>query len=308
MHSQNDSARRPGVRHGPVTVDNTGRAVLMILLAALSFAFVGVAIRLSGDVPVYEKVFFRSIVSLAVMAAVAVRSRENPFTRSSHVPFLILRGIFGTTGMALYFYAVGNLKLADAAILNKLSPFFVAVFAVLFLRERLSRYVAPTLIGAFVGAVLVIKPQLDLSAWPALAGLGSAVASGAAYTVVRSLRGKEPPYRVVFFFALVSSVAMLPPMAVRYVRPEPRQLLCLLVAGIFATVGQLTLTFAYHQAAAMKISIYNYAHVVFALLIALALWGELPDLMSIVGTVLIIAAAVYNHRRVLGEQEVPTSG
>lgn len=295
----------PNIGHRLVAGDNVGRAVVMICLAGLSFSFVGVAVRLSGDVPVYEKVFFRSIVSLGAMALLAARSRENPFTSDGRVPVLILRGVFGTIAMTLYFFAIQKLTLADATILNKLSPFFVAVFAVLFLREKLSKHALPALLCAFVGAALVIKPQLDLGAVPAAAGIMSAAASGAAYTVVRFLRGKVSPYRIVFFFALVSTVAMIPPMVVRYVPPTGEQLAYMLGTGIFATTGQLFLTLAYHQAPATKISIYNYAHVIFAFLAALMLWGEVPDAVSITGALLIIAAAVYNHWKVVGVRAVP---
>jgi drug/metabolite transporter (DMT)-like permease len=290
----------------PVTRDNTTRAVVTIVASGACFACVGAAVRLAGDIPVLEKVFFRGFVSLVAMSVVALRNHENPFVRSPHIPLLVLRGVFGTLGMALYFFALENLTLADAALLNKLSPFFVAAFAVLFLKERLSRYLVPTLVCAFVGAGLVIKPQLDLRALPALAGFLSAVASGAAYTTVRSLRGKVSPYKVVFYLSLVSSVALLPPTVAAYVRPEPGQLLFLLAAGVFATAGQMLLTYAYHQAPATKISIYNYAHVVFAFLLGLVLWGEVPDVLSLVGGVLILAAAVYNHRRVMTEEEVPS--
>jgi drug/metabolite transporter (DMT)-like permease len=290
----------------PVTRDNTVRAVAMITAAAFCFACVGAAVRLAGDIPVHEKVFFRSVVALVAMAAMALRNRQNPFAPSSHVPILILRGIFGTVGMMLYFYSLEHLTLADAALLNKLSPFFVAVFAVAFLRERFSRYLIPTLVCAFVGAGLVIKPQLDLRALPALAGFLSAVASGAAYTTVRSLRGKVPPYGVVFYFSLVATVVLTPPNIAHFVRPDAVQVVFLIAAGAFATAGQMFLTYAYHQAPATKISIYNYGHVVFAFLLGLALWSEVPDLLSLLGGVLIIGAAIYNHRCVMTEEQVPT--
>jgi drug/metabolite transporter (DMT)-like permease len=296
---------RPNIGQAPIDRDNVGRAVAMICLAGVSFSLVGVAVRMSGDVPVYEKVFFRSIVSLVATALIAIRARENPFVRDGRARILIIRGVFGTIGMTLYFFALQHLTLADATILNKLSPFFVALFAVLFLRERLSRHAVPALLCAFAGAALVIKPQLDLAAVPATAGLLSAAASGAAYTVVRFLRGKVSPYRVVFFFALVSTVAMVPPMVVSYVAPTGRELAYLLGAGVFATTGQIFLTLAYHQAPATKISIYNYAHVLFAFLAGLALWGEVPDAVSIAGAGLIVVAAVYNHLKVVGARDVP---
>lgn len=292
-----------GVR--PVMKDNAARAVLMICLSSLSFALVGVAVRLSGDVPVFEKVFFRSVVSLAVMGFLVLRGGENPFQRDGRTPILVARGVFGTVAMVLYFFAIGRLTLADATILNKLSPFFVVIFAVLFLKERLPRKAALALVCAFVGAAMVIQPQFDLAALPATAGLLSAAASGAAYTIVRFLRGKVSPYRVVFFFALVATVAMVPPMVLSYVRPQRDQLLFMLGAGVFATTGQLFLTLAYHQAPATKISIYNYAHVMFAFLLALVLWGEIPDVVSMCGAVLIVTAAVYNQMMVVGGRAVP---
>lgn len=295
----------PNIGHRPVSRENVTRAVLLICLAGLSFSMVGVAVRLSGDVPLYEKVFFRSVFSLVATAAIAAKYRSNPFARSPRTPMLILRGVFGTTAMTFYFYAVEHLPLGDATILNKLSPFFVVLFAVLFLKERLSRYALPALVCALAGAIMVVKPRLDVSVGPAAAGVLSAAASGAAYTVVRSLRGKEPPFRIVFFFALVSSVAMVPPMLARYVAPSPRELLLLLGAGLFATTGQLALTLAYHQAQATKISIYNYAHVVFAFVLGFALWGEVPDLVGLCGAALIVGAAFYNHRRVVSERVVP---
>ena len=292
-------------RSDHVTRESAARAVLLIVIAGLSFSLVGVAVRLSGDVPLYEKVFFRSVFSLAATGHIAARNRSNPFRPTNRVPFLILRGVFGTTAMTLYFYAVENLAIGDATVLNKLSPFFVVLFAMLFLKERLSRYAIPALACAFAGAALVVQPQLDMRAAPAAAGVLSAAASGGAYTVVRSLRGKEPPYMIVFYFALVASVAMIPPMLARYVAPTPLELLLLLGAGLFATVGQLCLTFAYHQAPATKISIYNYAHVIFAFVAGFALWGEVPDAVGVSGAAIIIAAAFYNHRRVVTERMVP---
>jgi drug/metabolite transporter (DMT)-like permease len=291
---------------GRVVSDNCGRAILMILLSGLSFSLVAVMVRMAGEVPIYEKVFFRSVVMLAAMGAAAVRSRENPFSRNPRMRLLILRGMFGTTAMFLYFFAIERLTIADATVLNKLSPFFVTLFAVLFLREKLSKYIVPVLIVAFAGAALIVKPEFSLEALPAVGGLLSAAASGAAYTVVRHLRGDEPPYRIVFYFSLVSVVVAVPPMIAHFVMPEGIQWVYLFGGGVFATTGQIALTLGYHQAPATRVSIYVYAHIIFAFLLGLLLWGEMPDVLSIIGTVMIITAAVYNYRKVLADTATST--
>ncbi len=287
---------------GRVQADHCGRAIAMMVLSGLSFALVAVMVRLAGEIPLCEKVFFRSVVMLAAAVALALRARENLFARNPRMPLLLLRGAFGTIAMFLYFFAIERLNIADATVLNKLSPFFVTLFAVLFLREKLSRYVVPVLVVALTGAALVIKPQFNFEAVPAVAGFVSAAASGAAYTIVRHLRRDEPPYRIVFYFSLVSVVVAVPPMLLNFVRPEGLQWVYLLGTGVFATTGQFALTLAYHQAPATRISIYVYVHILFAFAFGLLLWGEIPDTLSIVGTVLIISAAVYNYRRILAEK------
>lgn len=297
---------RHSLGRGRVTADHTGRAVLMMVLSGLSFSLVAIMVRLAGDVPLYEKVFFRSIVMLVAMGAVAARSHENPFARNPRIPALVLRGVFGTGAMFLYFYAIEHLTVGDATVLNKLSPFFVAVFAMMFLREKLSRHVIPILLVAFAGAALIIRPQLSFQALPAIGGFVSAAASGAAYTVVRHLRGSEPPYRIVFYFALVSVAVSVPPMVLHFVRPEGLQWLYLIGGGVFATTGQVALTLGYHQAPATKVSIYVYAHVIFAFLLGLVLLDEVPDAFSIVGTVMILVAAIYNYRRVFADTATST--
>jgi len=274
----------------------------MMVLSGLSFALVAVMVRLAGEIPLCEKVLFRSVVMLAVAVVLAVRARENLFARNPRMPLLLLRGALGTIAMFLYFFAIERLNIADATVLNKLSPFFVTLFAVLFLREKLSRYVLPVLVVALTGAALVIKPQFSFEAIPAIAGFVSAAASGAAYTVVRYLRRDEPPYRIIFYFSLVSVVVAVPLVLLNFVRPEGLQWVYLLGAGVFATTGQFALTLAYHQAPATRISIYVYVHILFAFMFGLLLWGEIPDALSIVGTVLIISAAVYNYRRVLADK------
>jgi len=279
----------------------------MIILSGLSFSLVAVMVRLAGEIPLYEKVFFRSVIMLGATGVLAIRSRENPFARNPRLPLLLLRGAFGTIAMFLYFFAIERLTIADATVLNKLSPFFVALFAMLFLHEKLSRYIVPVLIVAFAGAALVIKPQFDFETIPAVAGFISAAASGAAYTVVRYLRRDEPPYRIVFYFSLVSVLVVVPPMLLNFVRPEGLQWAYLLGGGVFATTGQLALTLGYHQAPATRVSIYVYAHILFAFAFGLLLWGEMPDTLSIVGTLLIIVAAVYNYRRVLADTAIATT-
>jgi drug/metabolite transporter (DMT)-like permease len=276
--------------------DSMRRAVGFMLLSAASFAVMGAMVKAAGALPVHEKVFFRNLVTLAITAGLAWRRRENPFGPTPHLGLLLLRSFAGLGGVSLYFYAIGHLTLADASMLNKVSPFFVTLLAAVFLGERITRRVGGGLVLAFAGALLVMKPAFDLQPLPALAGLGSAFCAGLAYTVVRHLRGRVQPRRIVFYFSLVSTLATTPLLVLWPVMPQGWQWVWLLGTGVFAAGGQVFLTLAYHNAPAGQVSIWSYNHVLFALLIGLVVWGEQPGLVSIGGGVLIILAALLNRR------------
>lgn len=172
------------------------RAVLYMLISALSFAFMGAAVKGAGDLSVFQKVFFRNLVMVLIIAwtmrsggaAAYLGARENR-------KYLLFRSLLGLGGVVCYFYTLSNLNLADATMLNKLSPFFVTLFAALFLGERLSRLQIPALVLAFSGALLIIKPRFDFSVLPALAGAASVLLAGGAYTVIRFLKGRKGPIR-----------------------------------------------------------------------------------------------------------------
>jgi drug/metabolite transporter (DMT)-like permease len=273
----------------------------LMALSGLSFALMGAMVKLAGDVPLTSKVFFRNLVTLIITSLVAIRLRENPLSYSPNWTRLVLRSLCGLAGVFLYFLALGRLNLADASLLNKTSPFFVVIFAVVLLKERFNRAMLPVLAVAFLGAVLVIKPRLDYTMLPALAGLASGLFAGLAYVLVRALKGQESPNRIILTFSLVSSLAMLPFLLLNVPHPTGGQWLALLGTGVFAAGGQYGLTYAYHHARASRISVFAYLHVLFALVVGFLIWGEQPDLASLIGGVLIIGAGIQTNR--IGRRE-----
>lgn len=276
--------------------DNMPRAMAWMVLSGLSFAMMGATVKLSGDVPVAMKVFFRNLVTFGITGLVAINMRENPFARTPFAKLLILRSLCGLAGVLLYFVALSRLTLADASLLNKTSPFFVMIFAVVFLKETFERALVPALVAAFVGAMLVIKPSFDYELLPAVGGFFSGMFAGMAYTLVRAMKGRESPNRIIFTFSLFSTVATLPFLIVNPVHPTSGQWLALLGTGVFAAGGQFGLTFAYHHARASRISVFTYLHVLFAVVVGYVIWNERLDAASIAGGVLIIGAAIYIHR------------
>ena len=110
-------------------MDKKLKAVILMLVSSLAFACSAAAVKLSGDLPVFEKVFFRNILAVVIAFIALRRQKEAVFGKKENQKYLLLRSLLGVLGMVLYFYAISNLYLADSAMLHKLFPFFVTVFA-----------------------------------------------------------------------------------------------------------------------------------------------------------------------------------
>jgi drug/metabolite transporter (DMT)-like permease len=204
---------------------------------------------------------------------------------------LILRGVLGSLGIITYFYSIDHLILADSSMLNKLSPFFVILFAWMFLKNPIRPIQIISVFLALTGSLLIIKPGFEFSStMPALIGLSSAVIGGLAYTVVSYLGDKENSYTIVFYFSLISTIFCLPFLLIDFVLPTITQTLLLLTVGTFAAGGQFLLTVSFKYARAGDVSIYQYTQIVVASILGIIFFAELPDAYSLLGYVLIFSA------------------
>ena len=175
---------------------------------------------------------------------------------------------------------------ADAAMLNKLSPFATLLFSTIFLREKVKPKQAIAIIIAFVGAMFVIKPTMsNIELIPSVAGLIGGLSAGAAYTCVR---------HTVFFFSMFSIAVTAPYLIFNYSPMTGKQFLYLMLVGLCAAGGQFGITAAYGFAPSSEISIFDYSNIIFTAIEGYFFLGhQVPDTLSVVGYAIIIAMAVW---------------
>lgn len=277
-----DSARLAGRRKG----------ILFILLSAFFFCLMSVFVRLAGDVPTMQKAFFRNIVAAILAAVLLARSKGGFSFQRKNLPDLLLRSSIGTAGILCNFWAVDHLRIADANILNKLSPFFAILMSIFILKEKPNRIEWLSVLLAFIGAAFVAKPSAGIASFPALIAILGGFTAGTAYTYVRKLglEGERGPV-VVMFFSAFSTLVLLPNLLLHYRPMTMKQLIFLIFAGMSAAGGQLSITTAYQNAPARDISVFDYSQVVYAAIFGLILFGEIPDVWSIAGYIIIIGTA-----------------
>lgn len=278
------------------------KGILFIILAAMFFALMNCFVRLSGDLPTVQKSFFRNLVAVFVAFVVLMRSGVGFSYRLEDMPLLLTRSIMGTMGILGNFYAVDHLNIADASMLNKLSPFFAVIFSIFILKEKPKVFQVLGVIIAFAGSLFIIKPSMDFShTVPAVVGMIGGLGAGVAYTCVRALgnKGVKGPL-IVFFFSAFSCIVVLPYLVFNYHHMEWWQLGSLLFAGLAAAGGQFSITAAYTNAPAKEISVYDYSQVIFAAILGFFFFAQIPDIYSVLGYIIIcgisIIMFIYNGK------------
>lgn len=279
-----------------LNISDRNKGILFIIISAFGFAMMSAFIKLSGDLPSFQKTFFRNLVSCIIAFALILKYKESFFGSKENRKILVWRSIFGTLGIILNYYAIDRLVLSDANMLNKLSPFFVIIFSAIFLKEKIKTNQAIAVGIAFIGALFIIKPTLNFEVIPSVAGTMGAIFAAAAYTCLRVLGGKEKFYTVVFFFSLFSTLAILPFTIVVYKSMTIVQFGYLILAGIFASIGQFGVTLAYKYAPAKEISIFDYSNIIFSAIISIIIFNTIPDKFSFIGYIIIFSASYYMFR------------
>ena len=265
---------------------NRTKGILFILSAAFFFSLMTVFVRLSGDVPTMQKAFFRNIVAAFLAAFILMRSGEKFYIPRTSLMDMFLRCSIGTMGILCNFWAVDHMQIADANILNKLSPFFAILMSIFILKERPNRIEWLSVLLAFTGAAFVAKPGAGIASFPALVAILGGFTAGTAYTYVR----KKGPV-IVFSFSVFSTLILLPNILLNYHPMSVKQFVFLVLAGCSAAIAQLSVTAAYQNAPARDISVFDYSQVVYAAMFGFLLWGEIPDAWSFLGYAIIIGTA-----------------
>lgn len=273
------------------------RGAALLALSAFLFATMGVFIRLASHTVSNEIVVFaRNLAGLALLLPIML-TQGGGGLRTTVFPRHLWRALTGLTAMYGFFYAIAKLPLSSAMIFTYSSPVFIPLVAWVFLKEPMTRRAWVAALVGFVGVALVCKPDQGLVNHFALIGLGSSILAATAFVTVRALGATEPATRVVFYFALISTVVSTVPLlwAGRSITLEEFGLLA--AVGILATLSQLCLTRAYALAPANRIGPVTYLAIVVAGIYAWVLWGEVPDSYAITGTGLILMASLISLRR-----------
>ncbi len=279
------------------------RGILLKLASVVIFTMMAGLIKAtSARVPAGETVFFRSFFAIPVILIWLLATRKlGEGLRAKEPLGHIWRGVMGTAAMGLGFAGLGLLPLPEVTAIGYAAPLLTVIFAAMFLGEEVRAFRLAAVALGMVGVLIVLSPRLSAlntgalatrDALGAIVVLTSAVFASLAQVFVRKLVQHETTSAIVFYFSVTASVLSLATLPFGWVVPSVADTAMLVLVGILGGIAQIFLTSSYRHADASVIAPFDYASMLFALLIGYVVFNEVPTLVTIGGAGLIIMAGV----------------
>jgi len=266
--------------------------VRAMFLSTLAFSLANVFVKQVSHIPAMETVFFRCTVATAFCLIGLYRAKADPIG-TNHLQ-LLLRGLFGTTALFMFFLTLQQMPLASAMTIQYLSPIFTTLIAIFMLSEKVRGAQWLFYAIAFAGVLVIEQFDNRISPFYLALGIMSAFCSGMAYNLVRSMRGKEHPLTVVLHFQLVGMIAGGVSLFFAWKTPEGWEWMYLFLVGVFSQLGQIFLTNALQRERVAGVAIINYTGLIYALTIGWIVFGETHGLISLAGMLLVVAGVVMS--------------
>ena len=274
--------------------NNIYKGAMYLLAAELVLAGMAALIKyLSTEVEHEILVFARNLFGLLTLAPIVVHYGINKL-KTNKLPIHLLRSISGLGGMYGFFYMIGHLPLAEAILVKLSAPIFIPLIALIWLGEKINWRTRWCIVIGFIGVVLVLRPGGDNFQAVALIGIGAAISASVAKVCIRRMANTEPGYRIVFYFALFSLLFSTPLAWLNGELPRLEVWPYLVGIGMGGTLGQLLMTRAFQVANPGQVGPFTYVSVIYAAIIGWLFWGEILLLTTIIGSVLIVLAGVWN--------------
>lgn len=279
------------------------RGILLKLASVLVFIVMSSLIKATADhVPPGEAVFFRSFFAIPVIVVwLALQGQLSTGFRAINPLGHVWRGLMGTTAMGMGFAGLGFLPLPEVTALGYAAPLMVVVFAAMFLNEEVRLFRIACVVLGLTGVLIVLSPRLSIDTTSGLGGpealgaivvLCGALFSALAQVFVRKLVLTESTTAIVFYFSVTSTVLSLVTLPFGWVWPAPSEAALLVVAGLLGGAGQTLLTSSYRFADASLVAPFDYASMLFALLIGYFVFAEVPTWTMLGGAALVISAGI----------------
>jgi drug/metabolite transporter (DMT)-like permease len=268
------------------------KAVGYMVISAIAFTFLNVFVKQNSQFNVYQIVFFRSVGSLFFTVPFLLKNKISFIGNKQKL--LVYRALAGLTSMILFFKSMTLLPVGTAVSLRYVAPIFAAVFALIWLKEKIKSFQWLFLAVAFLGVLILKGFDTQINSIGMIFALSSAAFTGAVFILLRKIGDADHPVVVVNYFMIIAAIIAGIMMIPYWKTPVGIEWILLLSLGVFGYYGQLYMTKAFQKVETNTIAPLKYLEVIFTLLIGIVWFRENYTIWSLLGITLIIAGLTLN--------------
>lgn len=273
------------------------RGILYLLISVTVFATMDMTAKLLGERLSLPQVLWARYSGQLLLLVLVFAPRLNRALRTEHPWLQVLRAMMQLAATAFFFAALKHLGLAEATAIMELSPVLITLGAALFLKEKVGLRRGFGVAAALIGALIIIRPGSDVFSAASLWPLASAACLAIYAIATRHIGIKESPLTGLLYSALICTAALTVLLPFAWVPPDAGSLALMALIGVLGTIGQLTMLRAYAVTEASAIAPISHLGLLAASGWGLLVFGTAPDRWTIVGALVIVAAAIYVWHR-----------
>ena len=267
--------------------------ILWMVLTGLLFLGVTVLVKILGPrVPAPEAAFLRYLLGLVLLIPMLKISLKDKLDSVLWVNF-IARGIFHTLAVVLWFFAMTQIPIAEVTAMNYLSPVYVALGAVLFLKEKMAIRRVLAVIFALVGALVILRPGFREVSMGHVAMMGTAIFFAGSYLFAKHLTNRVSAETVVIMLSILVTIGLFPLAYIVWVPPRVDELIILFGVAVLATLGHYTMTKAFMAAPVTVTQPVTFLQLIWAISVGALFFNENIDPFVIAGGIIIVSSVSF---------------
>ena len=269
------------------------RGIAFMLLAAVFMMIMATLVRfVSEGLHPFQVAFFRNVIGLCMFIPFILSVGTAPL-KTQRIGLMALRGVFNAIAMLTYFLSLGLLPLSEVSALTFTVPLFVALMAVIFLKERIGpRRIASLVIG-FSGAMIILRPGVEIIDVGAIYALISALTWAIAIIIIKDMSQTESSVTITIYGLFFLAIFTFPPAIFVWEWPNAEQYFWLFVLSAVGTVGQLLFVQSLKLADATLVMPFDFTKLIWASIFGFYIFAEIPTIWTICGGAVIFASSSY---------------
>lgn len=278
---------------GPAAASRPGWGVFWMVVTGLQFVGVTALVKSLGTrIPAPEAAFLRYVLGLIFFVPMLGTLLRQRLDRQLWLMFTA-RGVAHTGAVALWFYAMARIPIADVTAMNYLSPIYVTLGAALFLGEKLALRRVLAICAALVGTLVILRPGFREVGPGHLAMLFVAMSFGASYLLAKLTTNRVSPAMVVAMLSIMVTIGLAPLAAMVWVTPTMTETIILFGVACLATGGHYTMTLAFASAPLAVTQPVSFLQLVWAVLLGWLFFNEGVDLFVVLGGTVIVGSVSF---------------